>query len=111
MSYLVVGGVTVDVAEGSAQVNVDEIGDRFRAFDGTMNSSIRAYKKSYDITTIPMTDANADTLEAALQGSQPVACSGDLTGSVNCHVQPLGRREFETAPGRRVVVRFRLYEV
>lgn len=110
MAYLTVGGVTVDAAEGQTRVGVEEIGDRFRAFDGSMNSTVRAYKRSYEITTIPMTDTNADTLETALEGTQPVACTGDLTGSVDLHVVPLGRREFQTGEGRRVVVRFRLLE-
>jgi hypothetical protein len=114
MPFLTCGGVTVEVFVGSS---VDEehveIGDFGRAFDGTARSTIRSsYKKTWTgLSTAPIAQATADTLLAALKNAtQPVACTGDLTGSINCfprniHVKPvaIGTSHYET-------VTFDLYE-
>lgn len=111
MAYLVVGGVTVEVAAGASSRAVVEIGDRARAFDGTLRSTVRSRKKAWSITTVPMTKANADTLETALNGTLPVAVSGDTTGSVNTHPVVTGRTDIPTAGGFFVVLSFDLMEV
>ena len=109
MPYLVVGGVTVSVAAASRAV--EEIGDRARAFDGTKRSTIRSRKYVYSVTTVPMADGTATTLEAALNGSLPVACSGDLTGSINAHPEVTGREDVMIAGGFNVVLSFALHQV
>lgn len=114
MPFLSVGGVTVEVTTG-ADVDEEhvEIGDFARAFDGTARSTIRStFKKIWmGLRTVPMTTTSADTLLAALKNAtQPVACTGDLTGSINAfprniHVQPvaIGTTHYE-------VVSFDLWE-
>lgn len=111
MPYLVVGGVTTEVAPGASSRSVTEIGDRARAFDGTLRSTVRGRKKAWEFTTVPMTKAAADTLETALNGTLPVAVSGDTTGSVNTHPEVTGRVDIATSGGFRVALSFRLFEV
>lgn len=110
MPYLVVGSVTVNVAPGASSRAVEEIGDRARAFDGTLRSTVRGRKKVWSITTAPMTKANADTLETALNGTLPVAVSGDTTGSVNTHPEVTGREDVAISGDFLVVMSFRLME-
>lgn len=112
MPALVVGGVTVSVAPGGAREAVVEIGDRARAFDGTMRSTVRSRKKAWPITTIPMTQGDATTLETALNGTLPVACSGDILGaSVNCHPEITGIDYVPIAGSYLVVTSFTLHLV
>lgn len=111
MPFLVVGGVTVNVATDASSRTVQEIGDRARAFDGTMRSTVRARKKAWSFTTVPMTDAAASTLETALNGTLPVAVSGDITGSVNTHPEVTGREDVAISGGFNVVLSFTLHEV
>lgn len=108
MPYHVVGGVTVSVAASSE--SVEEVGDRGRAFDGTLRSTIRARKKEWTISTVPMTQADATTLETALNGTLPVACSGDLTGTVNTHPVITGKEYVMVSGSYRVVTSYLLKE-
>lgn len=86
MPAQVVGGVTVGLAFAPAEETPEEIGDRARAFDGTLRSAIRTFKRSWTQQTKPLSQADATTLLAALRGALPVVCSGDtLGGAVNCH--------------------------
>lgn len=114
MPFLVCGGVTVEVSV-NADVDEDhrEIGDFAPSFDGSPRSTIRStYKRVWNgIVTAPMSQTDANTLLAALKNAtQPVACSGDLTGSINCfprniHVKPIavGSSHYES-------IRFDLWE-
>jgi hypothetical protein len=89
MPMLVVGGVTVPVArEGGVDHDVEEFGgDRTRAFDGTMRSTVRARKGQWSIVTTLMAGGAKDTLVAALVATPPVTCSGDILGaSTSCHI-------------------------
>ena len=86
MATLIVGGVTVQVAVAEQPEKYDPIGGEIvRMFDGSARSTVRGYKRTWTITTRLVTDATAATLKAALVTTTlPVACSGDLTGSINC---------------------------
>lgn len=111
MAFLTVGGVTVEVVPGGSSRRVFEIGDRARAFDGTPRSTIRAYKNEHSFTTVPLTQAAATTLEAALKGTLPVAVTGDRTGSVNAHPIITGVEDVATSGGYLVVYSFDLWIV
>lgn len=111
MPFLTVGGVTVEVAPGGSSRAVTEIGDRARAFDGTMRSTVRSRKKVFAFTTVPMTQAAATTLETALNGALPVAATGDRTGSINTHPEITNVEDVATSGGYRVVYHFTLHEV
>lgn len=80
MAFLIVGGVTVKVAVGQAAEDRPQIGEVVIAFDGSPRSSVQGRRYEWEITTAPITEAEADTLLAALEGSHPVTCSGDLIG-------------------------------
>lgn len=110
MAFLIVGGVTVKVATGSPSRSVYEVGDRARAFDGTMLSRVRARKKEWTITTVPLLQADATTLETALNGALPVACSGDLTGAVNAHPVVTEVTPVKINGAFRVIVSFTISE-
>lgn len=90
MSLLVVGGVTVSVANTDQDVQFEPIGGEVvRMFDGSARTTVRAYKRTWMITTIILPDATAATLKAVLiSTTQPVTCSGDLFGtSLSCITQ------------------------
>ena len=113
MPFLVVGGTTVSVqAPGGLRHEVEEFGERVRAFDGTMRTAVRARKSRWSVTTTPMLRAAADTFVGILNGSPPVACSGDvLGGSVNCHPEYQAMAPVPTSGGvTRFAVLFVLHE-
>lgn len=83
MPFLVVASQTIPVAVGTSSRARTEIGKVERAFDGTARSSVRARKNDWPITTTWGAAATIDTIRAALEGTPPLAASGDLTGSVN----------------------------
>lgn len=110
MAILVVGGVTVTVAVGQREPPT-VIGDSGRALDGTMLSTVRARKKRWSVTTSPMSQADAATLEAALVATPPVTCSGDLLGaSTSCHIEVGAIDNLEGVSPYLVVISFSLDE-
>jgi hypothetical protein len=114
MAFLVVAGITVPVAwpEGAPANEVVEIGDRMRAFDGTMLSSIRARKREQPVITHPMALAARDTLRAVLTGSPPITCSGDLLGGSGSYdASGLSDRVITGSGGRHYVLSFVLHEI
>lgn len=86
MATLIVGGVTVAVARADQpEEHVAAGGEIVRMFDNSARTTVRSYKRTWTITTAAITDSAATTLKAALLTTTlPVACSGDITGSVNC---------------------------
>ncbi|MDB4948898.1 MAG: hypothetical protein JWM27_1547 [Gemmatimonadetes bacterium] len=111
MAFLIVGSVTVPVAVDGASMEVEQVGDRARAFDGTMRSTRRATKHRWKVKTAAM--ASPDTLLTTLLGPPPIPCSGDLLGgSVQCDAE-VTAVVFSPAPGgtARRTVEFILHEV
>lgn len=88
MPSLVIGGVTIPRVTAAPRTVVEAI-DRERAFDNTMLAvQIAPAKASWSITVAHCTTAQLATIEAALAGTPPVTCSGDLLGgSVSCHIE------------------------
>lgn len=90
MPFVVVGAVTIPIqAPGGARHDVEEFGERQRAFDGTMLTAVRARKDRWGpLTSVLLARAATDTAIAALNATPPVSCSGDfLNATVNCHPQ------------------------
>lgn len=85
MPFLVVGGVTVDVAR--YRWKDVPVGDGAPMFDGSYRQTYRSHKARYEVGTVPMATAAASTLLAVLTGAQPVACSGDGIASANFFVE------------------------
>ncbi|MBV9772648.1 MAG: hypothetical protein JO040_01780 [Gemmatimonadetes bacterium] len=113
MAFLIVNGQTVPVAVDGASVDYELIGDRARAFDGTMRSTRRATKRNWKVKTAPMAVAAADQLTTSLLATPPITCSGDmLGGSVACDAEVTGVT-FSPASGglSRRAVEFTLHEV
>ena len=52
---------------------------------------MRARKGNWQIATVYMATAAADTIVTALEGTPPLAASGDLTGSINVLVGNIQR--------------------
>jgi len=87
MAFLVVGAITVPVKPGGAELDVSEVGDRHRAFDGTYRSTVRDTPRSWSFTTAPMLSTDGDSLYTVLTSlTQPTSCDGDfLGGAVSCY--------------------------
>jgi len=116
MAFLKVGSQTISVAR--VDRDVEEIGERARAHDGTMRSTVRARKNVWNITTVPLAMATADTLETALTATASYTVRGTLVAtttaaSVTCHVEMLSseylHRPSDTLNVRRTL-RFKLHE-
>jgi hypothetical protein len=87
MATLIVGGVTVPVAAGGRTIREERSDRRRDRSDVRRHRSIDGARLQahVDFTTRMMLAADAATLKAALLTTAlPVACSGDITGAVNC---------------------------
>ena len=67
MAYLTINGVTVPVVQGG-HGNIIEIGSRDRAVDGTSIVSVSARKRTWRLTTRPMTSTEVAALVGLLLG-------------------------------------------
>ena len=87
MAFLIVDGTTVPVALGAGSLKDHPVGDKHRAFDGTMRSTITDHLREWKVRSAPMLSTDVDTLYASLTSlTQPKTCSGDLLGaSISCH--------------------------
>ena len=83
MAFLVIAGQTIPVEVKGPVAPREEIGRRGRAFDGSARSTVRARKGNWPIVTPFMTTAEANTIVSALEGTPPLAASGDLTGLID----------------------------
>lgn len=68
MSALTINEWPLPAAVGSVAEETEDIGDEARAFDGTLNCSLRATKTNTSIQTIPVAAATAAPLLALLRG-------------------------------------------
>ena len=91
MPFLVVAGETIPVEVSGPVGPRVEIGRHGRAFDGSARSTVRARKGEWPIVTAYMTSTSADTIVTALEGTPPLAASGDLTGAINVLVGNIQR--------------------
>ncbi len=115
MAFLTIptfGDVPVAMDPSAARREKDhEVGERRRAYDGTMHTSIRGRKRSWNIRTPPLLRATADSLYSALEATPPLACSGDLLGgAVSCHYESGGADHPRKQTGEHQVVEFTLHE-
>jgi hypothetical protein len=115
MAGLVIpSSVTVPVAiEGGHDEEYEEIGDRSRTFNGNMRQTVRAWKSNHRFVTAPVSSATAASIISSLQGSQPLACYGDLIGvssstTANYNAQLISRKFMGASTARRSVIEFKL---
>ena len=106
-----VGDVPVDLDDGSAEMEWDEVGERSRAFDGTMHVTVRDWKRRWRVRLVRVVRASGDSIVSALQGTPPLACSGDLLGgAVNCIPELVRARHPKHADGEYQILEFILHE-
>ena len=117
MSGLVIPStLIVPVAfDGGMEREFEEIGDRSRTFHGNMRQTVRAWKNNYRVRTAPCSTTVAASIISSLQGSQPMACYGDLIGvSSSTTADYMGQLVSESwtqaSSGRRVVLEFKLLQ-
>lgn len=114
MAYLEIGSPAVTVyvvLGGRSSRDKKEVGDRERAFDGTMRETIRTRKRSWRVTTHPMIRSDANALETELESTPPLTCAGDfLGGTVSCHAKILNWASMMLAGSEHVVIEFELME-
>jgi hypothetical protein len=86
--FLVIAGLPVLIAEGQVVERVERAGVSDRTWnDGTLITDVLWEKREWAMTTSLMTQADVDTLRAAVALGAHVTCSGNaLGGSVTCQV-------------------------
>ncbi len=110
MAFLIIAGQTIPVLMQEPTSSRGEVGRRGRAFDGSARSTVRARKEDWPIVTKYVLRATADTMVSALEGSPPLAASGDLTGSINVLVGGIRKRHRKFATGEHVQLSFLVQE-
>ena len=109
MANMIVGGVTVSISTTTPPSrNTVEYGDYSPAFDGTDRGVIVGRKRVWTVTTTPMLQADADTLEAAILATPPVSVSGTITGSISARGVITGYTYVAVRSGYMVVMTFTL---
>ncbi len=112
MPFLVVNNQTVQVAVGGASEQIEVVGDRARAFDGTLRTTRRASKRKWQVKTPPLTAADAQTLRTLLMAAPPLTCGGDMVGTaVACDAEVTGIEYVAAGGGTRQAFEFTLHEV
>jgi hypothetical protein len=113
MAFLTIGGTSISVdAKTTPDRKKEEIGDRGRGVDGTMRQTIVARKRTWVVNTILMLAADADALEATIEGTQPVNCAGDLiNATVSCFVMVSGRKATATRGSHLASLEITMMEV
>lgn len=112
MPALVIDGLTVAVGASAPNEGVDDVTDYARMFDRSMRVLVRTRKRSWEVVTTHLSDADRTALEAKLNATTlPLTCSGDiLGGSVDCIPQRRGVTPVWVNGARRSVVAFTLHE-
>lgn len=90
MAFLTIGGVTYDVlTQGATQNAPMRVGEASPSFSGGLLSTVRARKRRWTFTLGPLTQAQADALDAATAAGLFLACAGDAmpyAGTITCDV-------------------------
>jgi hypothetical protein len=80
--FLTIAAIPVLVAEGTFKENPREQGGTFsRSYAGAGRVTVRWEKRSWQVTTLPMLTADANTLKAAIALGAVVSCGGTGIGS------------------------------
>lgn len=101
MEFLTIDGTAVAVARDSAELSAEVVGERARAFDGTLRSTQRALKRRWKVSTPPLEPADASALWNSLTTfAAPRICGGEMIGdaTVECEVE-LGSVKYVAGAG------------
>lgn len=113
MAFLTIAGITVRVSVGAAVENDPvRIGAESRAFAGNLRSTVQDEKRQWTFTTALYTQANLDTLRAAIAEDAQVACAGDALGAAfTCRVRMTQGPFIKVAGGFRRTATLQISEV
>jgi len=108
MAVLTIEGTTVPVREGGHSVRHMPLAPTERIYDGSLMRAItsnRGHFRTWRIETVEMDLTDAETIEALLDNSGSLTCSGDFcqdTGDVESHPRNV-RRSMDESTDRAVV--------
>ena len=93
MAFLTIAGIDVDMTDFSAN-EPEEVGESHRAFSGALRTTVRAEKRAWTGTTVPLDDTAAGALIAAVAGGAFVTVTGAAlqAASVTCKVTVTGQQ-------------------
>lgn len=113
MPFLTIAGITVRVAvSGAVENDPFRVGAESRAFAGNLRSTVQEEKSQWTFTTALYTQANLDTLRAAIAEDAQVTCAGDALGaSFTCRVRMTQGPYIKVAGGFRRTATLQLCEV
>jgi hypothetical protein len=83
MAFLTLGGTDVEVQHtGASTAEPTYIGEAARAFDGTYRSGVRARKRSWPFSVIPLSQTDFEALEALVGLDVQLVATGDFNNGV-----------------------------
>lgn len=84
MAFLLINGVIYEAQHDGAGENEPEyVGEMSRAFSGALRSGVRAKKRTWNFTLIPLSQADYATFLTAIGLDVALPVSGDMTGGVS----------------------------
>lgn len=89
MAFLTIASITVHVGITGATENAPDavVGSDSRAYDGSLRTTVRDEKRSWQFTTKPTLQADYETLRDAVKDGQHVTIGGDaVTGGATARV-------------------------
>lgn len=74
--------LSLRIVQDGATRRVVQIGGSYsRAFDGSLRATIATEKVEYDLTTVPMDEADANAVEVMFANGAQFTLSGDIVGA------------------------------
>lgn len=111
MAALVLAGTTIPIAlDGASEDAPELIGDRGRAFDGTMREVSDGYKRRWPLQTPLLASGDYNSIRAVLVATPPLAATGDITGSRDVFVELTGETMVKANGSLHRAIRFTLLE-
>ena len=112
MSFLTVSGTVVPIKDGGVEIEYTNVGDRARAWDGTLRQTVTGQRKAYRITTAPMSSGTAASVVTALSCTPPLAIAGDMLplGVSAVYPELISAAFAQSGTGVRSVLEYRLHE-
>lgn len=95
MSFLTIAGNVVEVqVSGATQQEPTAVGETARSFTGVIRSGLRAEKRAWQFTLIPMTKTALEALRTAWGLAVPQTVAGDVIGSSISAIVHIGQESF-----------------
>jgi hypothetical protein len=79
VAFLTLGGTDIEVqTAGAASPERTYVGEATRAFDGTYRSGVRAAKRAWTFTLMPLLTVDADAVRTLVGLDTPLTATGDV---------------------------------